>query len=77
MQRCQQVQRERLCQRTQEKGLIIVHTGNGKGKTTAAWMCAIVGHGFRVAIVQFLKGAGNRREKAVLEHWSDQISFHA
>ncbi|MFM7326042.1 MAG: cob(I)yrinic acid a,c-diamide adenosyltransferase [Nodosilinea sp.] len=79
MQRRQQVQRERLSQRTQEKGLIIVHTGNGKGKTTAALGMVLrsLGHGFRVAIVQFLKGAWEPAEKAVLEHWSDQISFHA
>ncbi|MFM7527150.1 MAG: cob(I)yrinic acid a,c-diamide adenosyltransferase, partial [Nodosilinea sp.] len=79
MQRRQQVQRERLSQRTQEKGLIIVHTGNGKGKTTAALGMVLrsLGHGFRVAIVQFLKGAWEPAEKAVLEYWSDQISFHA
>jgi cob(I)alamin adenosyltransferase len=36
-----------------------------------------LGHGFRVAIVQFLKGAWEPAEKAVLEQWSDQLSFHA
>ncbi|MEB3250817.1 MAG: cob(I)yrinic acid a,c-diamide adenosyltransferase [Cyanobacteriota bacterium] len=79
MQRRQEVQRERLSQRTQEKGLIIVHTGNGKGKTTAALGMVLrsLGHGFRVAIVQFLKGAWEPAEKAVLEQWSDQLSFHA
>ena len=59
MQRRKEVQEERLSQRNKEKGLIIVHTGNGKGKTTAALGMVIrsLGHGYRVAIIQFIKGA--------------------
>ena len=62
-----------------EKGLIIVNTGNGKGKTTAALGMVLrsLGHGYRVAIVQFIKGAWEPAEKAVFEKWENQLEFHA
>jgi cob(I)alamin adenosyltransferase len=79
MQRRKEVQEQRLAQRSQEKGLIIVHTGNGKGKTTAALGMVLrsLGHGFRVAIVQFIKGAWEPAEKAVLSQWQEQLTFCA
>jgi cob(I)alamin adenosyltransferase len=79
MQRRQEVQQQRLAEKTQEKGLIIVNTGNGKGKTTAAlgMVMRSLGHGYKVAIVQFIKGAWEPAEKAVLSKWSDQLEFHA
>lgn len=79
MQRRQEVQRDRLAQRNLEKGLIIVNTGNGKGKTTAALGMVVrsLGHGFKVAIVQFIKGAWEPAEKAVLSQWAEQLVFHA
>ena len=79
MQRRQEVQQQRIADRTVEKGLVIVHTGNGKGKTTAALGMVLrsLGHGYRVAIVQFIKGAWEPAEKAVMERFGDQLSFHA
>jgi cob(I)alamin adenosyltransferase len=79
MQRRKQVQDERVAQKSREKGLIIVHTGNGKGKTTAAlgMVLRALGHGQRVAIVQFIKGAWEPAEKAVLGQWPEQLAFHA
>ncbi len=79
MQRRKEVQAQRLEARSREKGLIVVHTGNGKGKTTAALGMVLrsLGHGYRVAIVQFIKGAWEPAEKAALGHWADQIEFHA
>ena len=79
MQRRKQIQTERLAQRSREKGLIIVNTGNGKGKTTAALGMVLrsLGHGFKVAIIQFIKGAWEPAEKAVLGQWQDQLRFHA
>ncbi|MEO0536793.1 MAG: cob(I)yrinic acid a,c-diamide adenosyltransferase [Cyanobacteria bacterium P01_A01_bin.123] len=79
MQRRKEVQQQRLAERTAEKGLVIVYTGNGKGKTTAALGMVLrsLGHGFRVAIVQFIKGAWEPAEKAVLGQWSEQLVFHA
>ncbi|NCJ07159.1 cob(I)yrinic acid a,c-diamide adenosyltransferase [Synechococcales cyanobacterium C] len=79
MQRRKEVQDQRIANCIAEKGLVIVHTGNGKGKTTAAlgMVMRSLGHGYRVAIVQFIKGAWEPAEKAVLGQWSDQLVFHA
>ena len=79
MQRRQEVQAKRLAERSVEKGLIIVHTGTGKGKTTAAlgMVMRSLGHGYNVAIIQFIKGAWEPAEKAVLGRFSDQLVFHA
>lgn len=79
MQRRKEVQDQRIAQKSGEKGLIIVNTGNGKGKTTAALGMVLrsLGHGYRVAIVQFIKGAWEPAEKAVFEKWEDQLEFHA
>ena len=79
MQRRKEVQDERVAQAAIEKGLIIVNTGNGKGKTTAALGMVLrsLGHGYRVAIVQFIKGAWEPAEKAVPSLWPDQLEFHA
>lgn len=86
MQRRKEVQEQRLAGMATEKGLIIVHTGTGKGKTTAALGIVLrsLGHGHRVAIVQFIKGAWEPAEKAAFSHWtigasgnSPQLEFHA
>ena len=79
MQRRKEVQEQRLAARNKEKGLIVVNTGNGKGKTTAAlgMVMRSLGHGYRVAIVQFIKGAWEPAEKAVLGKWEEQLKFHA
>jgi cob(I)alamin adenosyltransferase len=79
MQRRQEVQAQRLAERQLEKGLIIVNTGDGKGKTTAALGMVLrsLGHGYRVAIVQFIKGAWQPGEKAILEKFGDQLTFQA
>ena len=86
MQRRKEVQEQRLAQASQEKGLIVVNTGTGKGKTTAALGMVLrsLGHGYRVAIVQFIKGAWEPAEKAAFEHWTSaatdqtpQLEFHA
>jgi cob(I)alamin adenosyltransferase len=79
MQRRKEVQEQRLAERIDHKGLIIVHTGNGKGKTTAALGMVLrsLGHGHKVAIVQFIKGAWEPAEKKVFGLWQDQLEFHA
>ncbi len=62
----------------QEKGLLIVHTGAGKGKTTAALGMALrcIGHGMKVAIVQFIKGAIDTAEERALSRFGDLVAFH-
>lgn len=67
-----------LATKTIEKGLLIVHTGLGKGKSTAAFGLAMraIGHGMRVGIVQFVKGAWTSGERAVLDRFPDQVEIH-
>ncbi|MGK7938362.1 MAG: cob(I)yrinic acid a,c-diamide adenosyltransferase [Xenococcaceae cyanobacterium] len=79
MQRRKEVQEQRLAEKNKEKGLIIVNTGNGKGKTTAALGMVLrsLGHGYKVAIIQFIKGAWEPAEKAVLGKWEGQLEFLA
>ena len=61
-----------------EKGLLIVHTGTGKGKSTAAFGLALrmIGRGKRVGVVQFIKGAWHSAERDALEKFGDQVSWH-
>ncbi|HTV32595.1 MAG TPA: cob(I)yrinic acid a,c-diamide adenosyltransferase [Methylocella sp.] len=62
----------------EKKGLLIVHTGAGKGKSTAAFglLLRALGHGMRVGVVQFIKGAWQTGERAVLERFEDLVSWH-
>ncbi len=79
MQRRQEIQAERIEKSIDKKGLIIINTGTGKGKTTAALGMVLrsLGHGYKVAIVQFIKGAWEPAEKAILARFEDQLEFHA
>jgi cob(I)alamin adenosyltransferase len=60
-----------------EKGLLIVHTGPGKGKSTAAFGLVLraLGHGWKVGVVQFVKGAWETGERRILEGF-DGVSWH-
>ncbi|WP_313393934.1 cob(I)yrinic acid a,c-diamide adenosyltransferase [Sphingobium yanoikuyae] len=66
-----------MATKTQEKGLLIVHTGKGKGKTTAAlgMVVRMIGHGRKVGVVQFVKGAMTTGEKAVFDAFPEQVEF--
>ena len=61
----------------EEKGLLIVYTGAGKGKTTAAlgMVFRCLGHGMKVAVVQFIKGAIDTAEERVLRSYGDRVVF--
>ncbi|HEX2525715.1 MAG TPA: cob(I)yrinic acid a,c-diamide adenosyltransferase [Geminicoccus sp.] len=65
--------------KTEEKGLIVVHTGTGKGKSTAAWGMVLrcLGHGYKVGIVQFVKGAREIGERAIFDKFPGQLRFVA
>lgn len=65
--------------KTEAKGLVIVHTGKGKGKSSAAWgmVLRMLGHGKRVGIVQFVKGKWDTGERAIFEKFSDQCVIEA
>jgi cob(I)alamin adenosyltransferase len=67
-----------LATKTIEKGLLIVHTGKGKGKSTAAFGLAAraLGNGMRVGIVQFVKGKWQTGERRVLQAFPDQVEIH-
>ncbi len=67
----------RIAEAQQEKGLLIVYTGAGKGKTTAALGMALrcIGHGWKVAVVQFIKGAIDTAEERVLKSFGDRVVF--
>jgi cob(I)alamin adenosyltransferase len=61
-----------------EKGLLMVHTGSGKGKSTAAFGLALrmLGRGRRVGVVQFIKGAWSTGERGALARFSDLLEWH-
>jgi len=72
------VQDAEVAAKTIEKGLLIVHTGAGKGKSTAAFGLALrmLGRGQRVGVVQFIKGAWHSAERDALARFGDQLVWH-
>jgi cob(I)alamin adenosyltransferase len=79
MQKRKAVQDAEVAQKTIEKGLLVVHTGTGKGKSTAAFGLAlrVLGRGGRVGVVQFIKGAWHSAERDALARFGDQVSWHS
>jgi len=67
-----------IATKTIEKGLLIVHTGKGKGKSTAAFgmVFRALGHGMKVGVVQFVKGKWETGERTLLARFADRVSFH-
>ena len=65
--------------KTIEKGLLVVHTGKGKGKSTAAFGMVLraVGHGQRVGVVQFVTGRWQTGERDVLARFPDLVTFRS
>ena len=78
MERRKAVQDEEVAAKSIEKGLLIVHTGAGKGKSTAAFglLLRMVGRGRRTAVVQFIKGAWSTGERSVLEGFGELVEWH-
>lgn len=74
-----EVQDAEVAGKTVEKGLLIVHSGTGKGKSTAAFGLALrmIGRGKRVGIVQFVKGAWHTAERDALETFGDQVAWYS
>ena len=73
------VQDAEVAGKTREKGLLIVHTGPGKGKSTAAFGLALrmLGHGRRVGVVQFVKGAWDTGERTALAAFGDRVVWRS
>jgi len=72
------VQDKEVAEKTLEKGLLIVHTGPGKGKSTAAFGLALrmLGNNRRVGVVQFIKGAWSTGEQPALAVFGDRVVWH-
>tara|TARA_Y100001970_G_scaffold200773_1_gene244273 strand:- start:43497 stop:44192 length:696 start_codon:yes stop_codon:yes gene_type:complete len=79
MEKRKNIQLERIKIRKEKKGLILVFTGNGKGKTTAALGIALrtLGHNQKVAIIQFIKGSWTTGEEKALKIFKKSISWHS
>jgi len=79
MERRQAARRRVLATKTEERGLLIVHTGAGKGKSTAAFGMVLraIGHGLRVGIVPLVKGSWTSGERTVLAGFPDLVTCRA
>jgi len=79
MERRQAARRRVLATKTEERGLLIVHTGSGKGESTAAFGMVLrcIGHGMRVGVVQFVKGAWSTGERTVIARFPDLVTCRA
>ena len=77
-QRIQKSYEDRKEKADKEKGLIIVHTGSGKGKSTAAFgmLWRAIHHGFQIGVVQFIKGPMATGEAEVVKKFEDQVEWH-
>ena len=78
MRKKKEVRDRMVAEKTIEKGLLIVHTGEGKGKSTAAFgmIFRALGHGMHVAIVQFVKGRWQTGERVALDKFGDLVSIN-
>ncbi len=78
MEKRKAVQNAEVAAKTIERGVLIVHTGPGKGKSTAAFGLALraLGHGWRVGVVQFVKGAWETGERAAFARFGEQVAWH-
>ena len=79
MKKRKELQDKKVSDKTEEKGLLIVHTGTGKGKSTAAFGMAMraIAHGYKVGVVQYIKGPWHSGERDILDKFPDQVQTHA
>jgi len=79
MRKKKEVRTRMLATKTEERGLLIVHTGKGKGKSTAAFgmVFRALGHGFRIGVVQFVKGAWATGERDILLKFPELVTIKA
>ncbi|MCG8906235.1 cob(I)yrinic acid a,c-diamide adenosyltransferase [Pseudomonas sp. DP-17] len=78
MQRKKEVIDEKIAQAQGERGVFLVNSGNGKGKSSSAFgmVARALGHGMKVGVVQFIKGAATTGEEAFFRRFPDEVSFH-
>lgn len=78
MQRKKAVIDEKIAEAQDEYGLLLVHTGNGKGKSSSAFgmVARALGHGMKVGVVQFIKGAASTGEEHFFRRFPDEVRYH-
>jgi cob(I)alamin adenosyltransferase len=78
MARKQEVVDELIANATRDKGLLLVITGNGKGKSSSAFgmIARALGHGMKVGVVQFIKGAFSTGEETFFRRFPDEVEYH-
>ncbi|WP_277372064.1 cob(I)yrinic acid a,c-diamide adenosyltransferase [Pseudomonas sp. AA-38] len=78
MQRKKALIDEKIAQAQDEYGLLLVHSGNGKGKSSSAFgmVARALGHGLKVGVVQFIKGAASTGEEAFFRRFPEEVSYH-
>ncbi|MFV3368530.1 cob(I)yrinic acid a,c-diamide adenosyltransferase [Pseudomonas sp. NY15435] len=78
MQRKKAVIDEKIAQAQGERGVFLVNSGNGKGKSSSAFgmVARALGHGMKVGVVQFIKGAATTGEEAFFRRFPEEVSFH-
>jgi cob(I)alamin adenosyltransferase len=78
MQRKKALIESKIAQAQDEYGLLLVHCGNGKGKSSAAFgmLARALGHGLKVGVVQFIKGAMATGEERFFRRFPDEVSYH-
>ncbi|MCQ4325515.1 cob(I)yrinic acid a,c-diamide adenosyltransferase [Stutzerimonas stutzeri] len=78
MQRKKAVVDAKIAEAQDEYGLLLVHTGNGKGKSSSAFgmVARALGHGIKVGVVQFIKGAASTGEEAFFRRFPEEVRFH-
>ncbi len=78
MQRKKALIDEKIAEAQDEYGLLLVHTGNGKGKSSSAFgmLARALGHGMKVGVVQFIKGAASTGEEAFFRRFPYEVRYH-
>lgn len=78
MQRKKALMDEKIAEAQDEYGLLLVHTGNGKGKSSSAFgmLARALGHGMKVGVVQFIKGVASTGEEAFFRRFPDEVRYH-
>jgi cob(I)alamin adenosyltransferase len=78
MQRKKALVDQKISEAQEEYGLLLVHTGNGKGKSSSAFgmVARALGHGIKVGVVQFIKGAASTGEETFFRRFPDEVRYH-
>ncbi|QNT77892.1 cob(I)yrinic acid a,c-diamide adenosyltransferase [Entomobacter blattae] len=78
MQKRKELYEKKVLARQEKRGLFMINTGKGKGKSSAAFGLALrmIGHGRKVGVVQFIKGAWQTGERKAFSHWGDLVEWH-